>query len=440
MSLEGEEMKIEFEKIKNRTIIYRIIIPRSLKRYFLSNRLHINYNFDLQDIPRSILTIPAVGYLLPLAFATGKEIFAETLDRKFYESVNSLRFVVKKIYPKLPADGVKINVKKLVRNDLPKCNNKKKAVFFSGGIDSTSLLLEHINEKPVLITVWGSDIKLNEKNKWLKFMNYTKLIASKCGLEHVKITFNDIIDQSLLTSNFIIKLGHRWWDALAAGITFPALAAPLVNQNIRSIYMASSVPVEVYCPTSIRFDIINAIQIANLKIICDDYKLSRYQKVLQIKKNLDKAEKYGFKLKIRSCGRATSLWNCGYCEKCARTIIMLMLAGLNPNKVGFNIDIREYPKYIKESFDRSYFRLNPASLYYWLEIKRLSKRHPDLKFLALYDFRKFTETKKLLLLGTLFSLINRIFGINTYKARRIINRLCAIFPNKVFNQWKHWID
>ncbi|MBS7658903.1 MAG: hypothetical protein QW487_07570 [Candidatus Bathyarchaeia archaeon] len=423
-------IQVEIDAIKNNKTILYYIVSSSLKRYFLHNKFIVKYDFQINDVPESILICPALGYLLPLAFATGQEIYTHTLDKEFYKSAQTLRFIVKTLYPELPADKVKINVKELRNNNF--VYNRRAALFFSGGVDSTSLLLSHINEKPMLITIWGSDIRLNEEEKWRKVLSYVKLVANKFDLKYTTIVFNDILDQSLLTSNFIRKLkGRRWWVGLASGITLPTLASPLVKLNIKRLYVASGVPKRVIHPWSDSHVVLNSIQISSMKIICDDYELSRYQKILNIKNNLDKVKCKSFTLKIRACSKSTRLWNCNYCEKCARTIIMFMLAGLDPNEFGFNIDIKKYLKYLKESLDKSWLKLTPEELLFWLDIKNLSKYHPHMRFLSSYNYENFVNMKKEMLLADAFRLINRIFGINSIIARKVINKFQSFFNMRI---------
>lgn len=43
---------------------------------------------------------------------------------------------------------------------------KEEVQLFSGGVDAYCTLARHIDEKPDLLSLWGSDIPYDDKNGW----------------------------------------------------------------------------------------------------------------------------------------------------------------------------------------------------------------------------------------------------------------------------------
>ena len=63
------------------------------------------------------------------------------------------------MYPKVDFKGTLIASNIIDNSYIP---SKRTASFFSGGVDAFSTLISHVDEKPVLVTLWGSDIKLTD--------------------------------------------------------------------------------------------------------------------------------------------------------------------------------------------------------------------------------------------------------------------------------------
>lgn len=429
-------IEIKIRNIKDRSIIFNLEIPRKLRKYFLYDELTLCYNFSLREVPKSLLLCPALGYILPLAFATGTDISIDSVDKTFLDSLYNLGQLIKKMYPQMPIEKVKISVDHVIKNNLPK-NNLRSAIFFSGGLDSTSLLLRHLAKKPFLITVWGADIGLDDKVKWRKLKRYVQLTANRLHLSPIFIAFNDILPRGRLSIFFRRELeGNDWWGGLAAGITLPSLAVPLVAaKNVKHIYISSGHTKEFTHPWSDVYYIYNTIKYANANIICDDYELSRFKRLLIIKRNLKKLQQYGLKVKIRSCNQKTDKINCGYCEKCARTIVMLMLAGMNPNEFGFDVNVLQYPQYLRTLLDQHALKLDANSLPYWLEIKEKSKFNQYLNFLYFYNFERLLKHERELSMLDFVYLFSSIFGTRSYIIDQKLRNLNTGLIGRIYRIW-----
>ncbi len=415
---------LRISKVKMNTIVYEVECSSDLRKYFDNKKFFIKYSFEIHDLPESILLIPAVGYVLPLALVSGAKIYIDTIDQEYYTSVTStLLKKVGKYYPKLPLNKFKIEAKRIVKYK-PTKRGYRKALFFSGGIDSTHMLLRHLHEKPLLITIWGADIKLSEYSRLRKFLNYVRYLANHLGLKFNFITFYDTVNRRLVDAYFFRKLyGNDTWGGIFAGIFYPALAAPLVGLGVSSIYIASGIPSSIRYPWSDRCDVYEITRFAGVRVVCDDDRLTRFQKVIYIKNNIHLLEKKGVRPVFRSCLASSADLNCGYCEKCMRTILELTFAGIDPSKHGFNINTSSYKYYVKNVLKNRRLLLDLIDLIFWYEIKELSRLHNEYSFLASINFEKLLARRKRILRLSLLYIANKMTGniINNVSERLGLN-------------------
>ena len=95
----------------------------------------------------------------------GADIYVETLDKMYLESLEKIRKIMKTWYPKL-SFNTKVHVDSVVSNSFR--NNKNVGLLFSGGVDSLYSYFKHKNEKPILIMIWGVDIPIKQETFWRK--------------------------------------------------------------------------------------------------------------------------------------------------------------------------------------------------------------------------------------------------------------------------------
>jgi hypothetical protein len=58
---------------------------------FNDDTLRTTYTRDLSGVPDSILVIPALANLVPLAWARGADVYISELDRTFYYALHNLQ-------------------------------------------------------------------------------------------------------------------------------------------------------------------------------------------------------------------------------------------------------------------------------------------------------------------------------------------------------------
>lgn len=188
------EISIENNKIIN--INYEIL--GEWKKYFNEKeKFFIQYDIDIQNVPNSVKVIPFLCNILPIAWISNAIIEIESIDSNFYECIENLKKAYKKMYPEIEMDCT-INVKNI--ENISSNTEGKKAVLFSGGVDSFSTLIGHINEKPELITMCGADIKVDDYKGWQKVRQHTENIGKQYNLErnYIKSNLRTFIDTKKL--------------------------------------------------------------------------------------------------------------------------------------------------------------------------------------------------------------------------------------------------
>ena len=139
-------IKIEDLILQKNRISVRLVCSKNIQKYLMSNTLYIEYDENIDEVPTSILQIPAVSGIVTLAWLTGADVYVKELDAEYLKSLERIRTVMKDMYPEFPFS--KIYVDKIVLNEF---NNDGYGLLFSGGLDSVTSYIRHRDKKPSLI-------------------------------------------------------------------------------------------------------------------------------------------------------------------------------------------------------------------------------------------------------------------------------------------------
>lgn len=191
-------------------------------------------------------------------------------------------------------------------------------LFFSGGVDSfyTYLKNKKLRKRKInyFIFVEGFDIKLkNQKllNKTLR--NIRKIAkAENIGLIEVRTNIREFLDKYI-----------EWDYSHGAAMAFITYA---LKNGIRNIFISNSIelPFARKKPYGSHPDLDFLWSIKGLRFIHDGAEATRMQKIHKYISKSDLALKY-----LRVCWRCKDgKYNCGICEKCARTELCLYSAGV----------------------------------------------------------------------------------------------------------------
>ena len=330
-------VKIEKISTTNNTLTFNILTNGKISKYISKNTMQIEYDFSLNDIPNSILVIPFISNILPLIWITNSTLQIDELDETFYKQINKIKKAYQQMAKKIKLKG-KIKVNKL-KNNTTKTNNSTKSIcFFSGGVDSTSSLISHLNEKIETLTIWGSDISINNINGWTNVKKHINNITQKLNIpaNFCKSNFRDIINYDEINKLIIPKIKDNYWHAYQHSIAIIAHAVPYCyKENIITIYFPATLSPKYRkrtCASIPKID--NNFIFSNTKTIHDGYEKSRLDRIENIA-NYNKSNKK--KIPLRVCWQSLNGKNCTHCEKCFRTILELLSIKEDPKDYNFDI-------------------------------------------------------------------------------------------------------
>ena len=321
------------EKTENK-IWYNFYVSQNIRKYFnFKSEFFIEYDINISSIPDSILVIPFLANILPIAWLVDEEIEIPEIDAEFYNSIEAFKKGYVNMYPMLRfMGGVKSKI--IVNNSLKEDNNHTHPplCFFSGGVDSFNTLIRHLDEKPILLSIWGSDITFDDFEGWDHITQIIDLTANKFNLKshRIKSSFRYFLYEDQL-SQMVKKSGDGWWHGFQHGIGIVSHAAPIAwLYKSRVCYFASSHSEKdlVALPCASHPSIDGNFYFTGTQIIHDGFEQYRQDKMDKIVK-FKNSEHYEIKLHV--CWQSSGGKNCNKCEKCLRTILGIIIAGGNPD-------------------------------------------------------------------------------------------------------------
>lgn len=373
---------IQTEKFENTwKVTYDYSAPEKFMQYVVDKeeRLFIEFPVRGNDkIPEAVLAIPFVGIMLTAAMILDVSIYVEEIDKTFYDNLSHMEHIFQSMY-----HTDKICMKVYTDKTL-ECNYKplnRTSLFFTGGVDATSALISTLAQNPLLINIWGGDIRLNDENSQKVLDGYFDKLCSFLGLHYcfIKTNAREYFKENELCGVCLKILGrkyyHDWWASIAHILSMATTIAPFIYANrIQEHYIGSSYEVASNTFDSNNSQVIDAIRYCSCKFSIVDEDIDRNEKVKRIieyeKGNFSKRGKYSpFELKV--CWFRQSGKNCCSCEKCYRTIMNIIVNHGDPNKLGFvvnHITLENIKKYLLKK------KVNSA---FWVQIQREFKKEKD---------------------------------------------------------------
>lgn len=375
----------------------------------------LEYSEDVSKVPLSIAVIPFVCNILPIVWITDSVLLIQELDESFFESIEEFKKGYIDMYPMFSFRG-KIDVGHLIRNDYH-CDGGNIA-FFSGGLDAFTTLICHINEKPILITLRGSDIKLDDLEGWDRVYKHLLTTVADFNLPNpicISSNFRTFINEDTL-SKLVISSNDGWWHGFQCGIGLIAQAAPMAFvKRSKIVYIASSYTLMDKIPSASYPTIDNHIRFGNSKVVHDQYEHHRQEKV-QILVNFKKTTNNH--LNLRVCWISRGGMNCCHCEKCLRTIFALIAEGENPKEYGFNYtneDLENSKKIVTESL----LSCNDGVRHDWIHVKERfietgAYKH-DKRINWVYKLNPYAGPSRPNIIIRLFRKMRRVLSTNSSK-------------------------
>jgi len=326
----------------------------NLKVFFSTKKYFAHYDVDISNLDYSILAIPVVSTLVHLAWATGAVIHLDSIDKTYYESIKRLSYVYKNKYKNFSTTNISC-ANGLVDN---RESGDMQALLFSGGVDSLySYACNYKAGKLALISVWGLDVPLNRPTFWENVRRKLSDFAerNRNDIHFIKTNVQEIFQSDILNKKFAI---HGWWQDISHGLITSSLCAPLSITEFNKILLSSSGKGFVGATSLLRDA--GGISWSGVSVsVCGDT-LTRHEKLKSLKLNPT------YLSYLRVCWSQHTYYNCGKCEKCLRTIIGLLLEGIDPNMCNFQINDRTL------DLVKSYFingLISDSAIFSWKDIQ-----------------------------------------------------------------------
>jgi len=359
-------------RVDGSTLRYELRASSPINRYFSAEKMFVAYDVDLAGVPESILLIPGLSTLAPIAWILGAELQTTTVDATFLESLQRVRGALRQLYPTIHwgghvrADAVVTTGNTYLRGS--------EALLFSGGVDSVASFVRHRHAKPRLVSVWGADVGLGHPDEWRHVVATHREFAGRRSVELSLVTtnFRTFFNHYMLRARFFGDFAN-WYSAVQQGLGLVGLGAPLsyvhglTHIRIPSTHTTGSVE-----PWGSHPAIDNEVRWASTQVVHDGYDLSRQMKVGVIAEYI---RNHDPRLQLRVCwGRGR---NCSRCTKCSLTMIGLALEGLDPNDHGFHLDASVL-SFIRAQLEGGFMALSDLAVWLWAEIQRnVSTRKPN---------------------------------------------------------------
>ena len=297
---------------------YHFEITGTLKPYFSTDTLFIEYQEDMSAVPQSILAIPFVACIIPLMWVTNTVMWIKEIDQTFYEAILRIHDAYQRLYSHIPLKGNLIPAN-FIENKLDE--KRDSLLLFSGGLDANCTYVRIRKTHPLLFNIQGwykrltdidkaADADIRDVNEFAKHEGLDSTFA--------KSNFAVVIREKLWEKNIRPKFGDSWWHGFNHSMAFISIAIPLAYKHgIKNIYIASSVPMGEFCMCASHVTTDSEFRFANTgKCVHDSSELVRQDKIRTV---VEYQKQTGKPYPIRVC--SINDHNCCECEKCTSLAI-----------------------------------------------------------------------------------------------------------------------
>lgn len=371
-------------RVDGGTVTAETSCSRELRPFFADEHFRVSYGTDVSDVPEHVLAIPVVGQVCPVAWANGATVRTPALDREYLDGLRAVRTALTEMYPRFMQGG-RIDPERVV--DGARRDGTDDGLLFTGGVDSMATFLGHREEEPQLITVRGWVFGADSP-EWHDVRSYVSGFADEWGVDanFVETNLGTFLNHGMLDSHFRTYLDGHWYASVGHGLGLLSICAPLAAaEDIGTVYVAAThhdgMDDDAW-GSHPRID--GTVAWSGTRCVHDGYELSRQEKMHRIGEVL---EDPSAELTLQTCNE--SVENCGRCAKCLRTMVGLLLAGIDPERVGHDFD-RAVLDEVRARFDRPEFYLD-ESPWVWRDIQAhidLDREFPrcDAEASAFFDW------------------------------------------------------
>lgn len=332
--------------VQEKTLSFTLSFSRDMNKYFKNDKIYIEYEEDISEIPTSILAIPALAGTILVGWHAGADVYINEIDDEFMRSIEKIKSIFTKWYPKLPFSIIFASSK--ITNSVVPADQY--GMLFSGGLDCAATYIGNREKKLHLYYCFPQERQHGINIDHLK----TFAEQESVQLSTIKTNIRDIVDTHLM----LTKFGVEWWGQISHAMVFTSLCAPLAfKHKIQQLFISSSFTKELDIPYGSDPRIDNNIVWANCRVVHFGYDMTRQDKTRLLKEFIQTApggENIVSVMTLVSWGCIKTGENnkageiCGKCsyyragtghvEKCLLNIVGFTLEGFDPNIFGFQVD------------------------------------------------------------------------------------------------------
>ena len=361
------EISIGRPDVEGGTLRCQVSYDRPLRRFFTGKEFVADYDVDVDEVPESVAVIPVLAHACPVAWANGADVHVRAVDAEFLESLRAVGNELVDMYPEFMEGGT-IHVDEAVENEPPEEGTGGSAMLFSGGVDSVATYLRHREEAPALVSVQGWIVRQDEPERWARVREQVTAFAEPRGLSSHSISSNmlEFVDSPMLQAHFQRHVVGAWYSSVGHGLGMLGLCAPLTYASgYETLYIAATHTEDFEEPWGSHPRIDDQVRWSGTRAVHDGYELSRQEKLELIADYLRETDE---ELTLRTCLESEVGENCSECEKCYRTAVGLLLAGFDPNEVGYDVEAGTFAE-IRSAFERGAFTMGEHQRYMWQDLK-----------------------------------------------------------------------
>lgn len=358
-----------------------LTVSKKLRRFFAGRTFRAKYDTPIDSVDESILAIPVVAHVAPVAWATGADVEVPRLDRTYAACLEPIGETLQSMYPAF-MEGGRVNVAQLVDNDVPAGSGT--GLLFSGGVDSLASVARHGDDISTLIGVQGWTVDLEDDAEWERSRERATSVATTHDATVSSIASNALtmLDTPMLHAHFKQHIVGSWYSGVGHGLGLLSLCAPFsVADELDRIHIASTHTQKFDQPWGSHPDIDNHVRWGTATATHDGYELSRQEKIDLLDEYIDRT---GDNIALYTCNRGEAT-NCSQCEKCYRTAVGLLLAGRNPQDHGYDIHPDDL-SVARQQLQNGEFLVDRDTLFMWKDLKNHASAGLDHDHQAVREF------------------------------------------------------
>ena len=356
--------------------------PGLLGTYFTEDLIVEADGIDLSDVAEEIAAMPLLLNAAPIVWRLGGDWRSSHVDPALAGSLASVREAMRSLWPAYQWAGNVAGGPPEPPQETPR--NGRTALLFSGGLDSTFSGMRLLEERPILVTVHGGlDLKLGDDAAWQAVRSSAYELAEKFDLKVITVRSNFVSVLSPKVSELCPGLPASWWAAIQHGMGLTGVVAPIMAAVGADKLVVSATHTSGHAGGwGSHPKLEGQLRWSAGSVNHYGYDHSRTDKVHAV---AEIARTRGVAPpKLLVCTATGRSENCLRCSKCLRTLGSVLVAGEQPEELGFDISYANASKLLMRELPR-----HPAftknEVFAWGSIKDAAitelARRPDDAFL-----------------------------------------------------------